>query len=219
MRITAKTYVRNLVKDTALWRALQGVRNRSKIRAWEAAGRPVPPPHIIKQRILSTYVEAFKPQVFVETGTYFGDMIFAMKDKFSTIYSIELSEELAKKAQRRFHTYGYIEVVAGDSGEKLPLILGRLNKPCMFWLDGHYSGGITAKGASDTPVIKEVLAILDHKIKDHVILIDDARCFDGSDGYPAMDQLRELVLDRGPRYDFSVADDVIRIVPEKNRRG
>ena len=176
-------------------------------------GRPVPPPHAIKRRVLSMYAEAYGPATFVETGTYLGDMIFAMKDRFNTIYSIELSDVLSNKAKRRFCAYRNIHILAGDSGEVLPQILTEVGAPCLFWLDGHYSGGITAKGQGDTPVIEEVTAILRHTIRGHVILVDDARCFDGTDGYPTLAGLGKLIGEAGPEYTWSVADDIIRILP------
>ena len=32
----------------------------------------------------------------------------------------------------------------------------RQDKPCLFWLDAHYSGGITAHGAEMTPIFDEI---------------------------------------------------------------
>ena len=50
---------------------------------------PVPPPHVVKQRVLREYAERYELKVFVETGTYRGDMVQAMKPLFDKIYSIE----------------------------------------------------------------------------------------------------------------------------------
>jgi hypothetical protein len=173
-----------------------------------------PPPNAQKRRILSAYAAKYGPQTLVETGTLFGDMIFSMKDSSQTIYSIELSDDLANKAKRRLLAYQHIQILNGDSGAILPKVLKNISTPCLFWLDAHYSGGITEKGKIDTPVIEEMTAILEHKIKAHIILIDDARLFDGTRGYPTVDELRNLVIMKGPtEYDCCVADDVIRIHP------
>ena len=86
-----------------------------------------------------------------------------------------------------------------------------MNEPCLFWLDGHYSEGITAKGQLNTPILAELNHILNHSIKDHVILIDDARCFNGLDDYPTIDELKKIIVDKKPALQFSVADDIIRI--------
>jgi hypothetical protein len=81
----------------------------------------------------------------------------------------------------------------------------------LFWLDGHYSGGITAKGPLDTPIVKELDSILNHSVTGHVILIDDARCFVGENDYPTIDELREILHTERPRWVFEVKDDIIRI--------
>lgn len=62
---------------------------RKEILQWEMKGKPVPPPHIIKQRTLEAYGKRFGLKVLLETGTYRGDMVEAMKKTFQRIYSIE----------------------------------------------------------------------------------------------------------------------------------
>jgi len=71
-------------------------RNREgdALAEWERQGRPVPPPHVAKQRVLREYAERYHLKIFVETGTYRGDMVEAMKHLFHKIYSIELSDTL-----------------------------------------------------------------------------------------------------------------------------
>src|SRR5215831_1831999 len=78
----------------------------AKIREeWERKGKPVPPPHAIKQQAIQYYQKRSGYSTMVETGTYKGDMILAQKDHFKRIYSIELSEALFQKAKRRFRKY------------------------------------------------------------------------------------------------------------------
>ncbi|MGH2645572.1 MAG: hypothetical protein ACRDE2_16600, partial [Chitinophagaceae bacterium] len=40
------------------------------IKQWEGAGKPSPPPHIIKQLTISRLREKFEYNLFIETGTY-----------------------------------------------------------------------------------------------------------------------------------------------------
>jgi hypothetical protein len=150
--------------------------------------------------------------LFVETGTYHGDMLYAMSGRFKKLYSIELSPELCADAKKRLSNYPNIEIHEGDSAQVLPRLLQSLRVPALFWLDGHYSAGNTARGLLETPISNEVQAILDHPVKGHVILIDDARNFDGSHDYPDLGSLRQSVLSRCPHATFEVKDDVIRIV-------
>ena len=93
----------------------------------------------------------------------------------------------------------------------MPKVLKDINKPCLFWLDAHYSGGSTAKGQTNTPVIDELECILNHKNgNEHVILIDDARLFVPENDYPAVEEIKNLVLSTCPNWTFKVKDDIIR---------
>ena len=124
--------------------------------------------------------------------------------------------EFADKARRRFRSTPHIHILQGDSGAVLPELLEKVRNPCLFWLDGHYSGGITARADLDTPILKELQSILNHACKEHVIIIDDARLFNGTHDYPTIETLRQLIAAQRPNYDFSVANDSIRIHPAKS---
>ena len=216
MSPSLKNSLRDSIKRSFAGDLIRGAKRRREVTLWEKNGKPVPPPEVIKRRILSTYGSAFKAPTFIETGTFLGDAIYALRHRFQSIFSIELSHDLAKRAQERFRTYPHIHIVQGDSGDLLPQILNDISNKCLFWLDGHYSGGITAQGNLDTPIVKELKAIFAHKVKDHAILIDDARLFDGSNDYPTIEQLRELCASSRPDYSFTVVNDIIRIHPKKN---
>lgn len=157
--------------------------------------------HREKERVIREY----KGGILVETGTYEGDMVKAMLDSFAEIYSIELSKELFKKAQKRFAEIKKVHLYQGDSGKILPQILKELKQPAVFWLDAHYSEGYTAKGEKETPIFKELGAIL--KFPHKAILIDDARCFTGKNDYPTIEEIKTLVKGR----EVEVKDDIIRI--------
>ena len=82
-----------------------------------------------------------------------------------------------------------------------------------FWLDGHYSAGVTAGAEKDSPISAELDVIHKHSIVQHVILIDDAHCFDGSNGYPHLDALLREIRSKGI-YQATVSADVIRLIPQ-----
>jgi hypothetical protein len=92
-------------------------------------------------------------------------------------------------------------------------VLKTLDQPGLFWLDGHYSSGPTAKGELDTPIRKELDLIFHHPLKNHVILIDDARLFIGANDYPSIEEVRRVAKEQSHRLAMDVADDVIRIYP------
>ena len=98
-------------------------KTRKKITDWEKNGQPIPPPHIIKQQTLLTHAQNFGIRILVETGTYHGEMVKAMKDDFDLIYSIELSYELFLKAIKRFEGEEHIHLIHGDSGVKIKDII------------------------------------------------------------------------------------------------
>ncbi len=79
-------------------------------------------------------------------------------------------------------------------------------------MDGHYSAGTTAKGEKDCPIFEELNAILDSKNFNHILLIDDARCFIGKGDYPTIDQLTEYIKSKNEDYKVEVKHDIIRYV-------
>src|ERR1019366_8036945 len=119
-------------------------------------------PQIIKQRMVARYASAFGIHTLIETGTFYGDMVHAMRRRFRRIVSIELSQDLFNKAKLRFRTHPHVELLQGDSGDLLPSVLAKVSEPCLFWLDGHYSEGDTAKGEMETPILRELNTILCH---------------------------------------------------------
>lgn len=185
-----------------------------ELRQWEKSGSPIPPPHLFKQGIIREYAKKFGARVFVESGTCYGDMVEAMKREFDRIYSIELSPYLYGKVTKRFRKERNIKLILGDSGVELKNVMKEIDQPALFYLDGHYSSGMSTKGEKETPVCEELHAILRAKPFRHVILIDDARCFGVDPDYPPVDELKKLVdsYDRG--LQVTVKDDCIRIAPE-----
>ena len=184
---------------------------RKKYDLWQASGAVQPMPNWGKQSVVIEYIKRFQPEVFIETGTYKGKMVYAGMPYVKEIYSIELDQSHFDRAQKRFAGYSNIHIMQGQSGEVLPKVLEDIDEPSLFWLDAHWSGGSTAKGNLETPVMQEMKCILDHnRAADHVILIDDARCFVGDNDYPALSELERFVLGIHPDWAFEVKDDIIK---------
>jgi hypothetical protein len=196
-----------------LFRKEQMIDPQQELADWEAKGRPLPPPHIVKQNAISEYRAKYDLKVLVETGTYLGDMVEAQKQHFTDIYSIELSERLYKQALKRFKGDNRIHLLQGDSGKRLKEIVSQLKQPALFWLDGHYSGGITALGDKECPVPEELEAIFKSN-EPHVILIDDARMFNGTQSYPTLAEIKGIVDSFAKNYSVDVKDDIIRLIPK-----
>ena len=212
--------MKKIITKTPLYDSLRNLvirrRELKQLADWERNGRPIPPPHIVKQQTLKTISKRYGLKILVETGTYYGDMVEAMKDVFNQLYSIELSTELYKKAKKRFKGEKHIELICGDSGLELMNLMSKIDQPTLFWLDGHYSAGVTAKGEKDTPIYEELNHILNSTDKGHVIIIDDARCFGADPNYPSIKELCDFIKSKRANLDIVIQDDCIRVIPDQD---
>ncbi len=185
---------------------MRDARNNKHLIAWsknpQSAVSSVPP--IVKQTMIKDLADHFKIKHLVETGTYLGDMIFATKNVFDRIDSIELNKTFQENAIARFKDFPHIKIWQGDSPEILPLILKETSSPILFWLDAHYSGGETAKSdKGETPIEKELEVVFGAWNPKSIIMIDDARLFNGTKDYPTMAKLSDLLA--GPYAHLNLA--------------
>lgn len=187
-------------------------RDDRTISRWRSAGRPAPPPGAWKRRLVAEHARRFSTSILIETGTGEGETVAAMAPLIRCIISIELDPRLAELARRRFRRHANVEIVEGDSEERLPAVLADISEPCLFWLDGHATT-FGARGPRVTPIRGELEAILAHRVTEHAVLIDDVRLFTAGGGYPSLDKLRDAVAAARPAWSFDVADDVLRILP------
>jgi len=182
------------------------------LRAWRKARTP-PAPRSIK--VAAIRRQSVARPVFVETGTFYGDTLAAVRDDFERVVSIELQPRLARRARRRFRDDPGVTIVEGDSGSKLGPVLRRLDGPAVLWLDGHYSGMLTARGdAGDTPILRELDVALREGSSSDAILIDDARLFGTDPAYPEVADVQMHVGRVRPGWRVHVEDDIIHILPE-----
>jgi hypothetical protein len=189
--------------------------DRFNILRWNLRDRPIPPPYGVKRRTVLQEARRFGIDILVETGTWQGDMMLFAKSRFRRAYSIELDHRLFTQNQVRFRGADNIELIQGDSAVELPRLVARLRERALFWLDGHYCGPGSGWGMDQCPIRGELACIFEHPVRDHVILIDDARLFVGKESYPTIDELREWTATQRPEFEFSVADDIIRITPPR----
>lgn len=154
------------------------------------------------------FFNQFPNRYFVETGSYAGEGIeMALQAGFTEIHSIELAECWYNECLKKFELYPNVHLWFGDSGLILDQVIEGIQEPITFWLDGHWSGGTTAKGPSSTPILKELEAIQRHPIKTHTILIDDIRCFGTSDfDLIELSQIIQKILEINPNYTITYQD-------------
>ncbi len=156
-------------------------------------------------------IECRRPdmQIFVETGTEFGTMIQMVQSHFVKILSIELDRTLHEKAVELFKGQDAIKLFQGDSATMIKTVLLEVTGPALFWLDAHGPGAMTIKNPLHCPVEKELEAIFESKVQGHIILIDDARCFD----LFSISRIKSLAKQHG--YTCTIVDGIFRLFPKR----
>jgi len=154
---------------------------------------------------------AYGGSVFIETGTWHGRTTYALAPHFERCFTIELDPQLARSAQELFRKFQNVTVLQGNSADVLPTILSDIEVRATFWLDAHYCGSGTAKGRHNTPILDELKVIFEHQVKDHLILLDDARAFIGIGGYPTIRRLARFVRTHAAHYEMIIQNDAIII--------
>lgn len=114
---------------------------------------------------------------FVESGTYYGDGVQdALSCSFQNIISFEVEPKLYEYSLQRFKYYSNVTLVKGSTASLLYEYIKDINENITFFLDGHYSQGVTGYDPNYIcPLLKELDQIKEHKIKTHTIIIDDRR--------------------------------------------
>lgn len=186
------------------------VRNKM-YQNWEKTGKPIPPPQVVKLFKIRELQKKYDCKLFIETGTYKGDMIYALKNDFEQLITVELSEQYHQKAVEKFRNDKHINLLFGDSGILMPKIIKDIKVKTLFWLDGHFSSGNTAQGELDCPIFGELDAIFSSPFK-HALLIDDARYFNGTNDYPTIEGLKSYIEKNKPGSFFSNENDLITVI-------
>jgi hypothetical protein len=184
--------MKNVIKNFLPQTVIEFISAQKGNADWRKRGFLGNSPQLVKQNVFLKY--GIKDAVWVETGTYLGATTKYLSDLFPHVYSVEPEQKLYASAVKRFE--GQNVTLFNDVSENVfPSLLPQLSGNVNFWLDGHYSAGITFKGSKDCPVDDELAAIENNfsNFDELSILIDDVRCFlptseDFSD-YPSIDYL------------------------------
>ncbi len=192
MRIKERLKNTNLYRESLKWRILNG---------WRRRGFSSPSPFFVKHECLLR--NGVSNATWVETGTYFGQTTEFLSSHASMVYSIEPEVKLYSDAKRRFALKPNVEIINGLSEDILPVLLPSLSGNVNFWLDGHYSAGVTFRGPQETPVLDELDCISQnmHRFDEFCVLIDDVRCFNPNleeySAYPALGDLVDWAATNG----------------------
>jgi hypothetical protein len=177
---------------------------------WKSRRYAAPSPVRVKREVL---MRNSTPQAtWVETGTYLGETTKYLAPSAKQVFSLEPEPALFRRAQQRFANTANVTIINAASEVSFPTLLPTLSGAVNFWLDGHYSAGITFRGNKDTPIIEELAQIeanLQH-MGPVSVMIDDIRCFDPTQeenaGYPAIDFLVDWA--RRNRFKWHIEHDI-----------
>jgi hypothetical protein len=118
-----------------------------------------------------------KYNCFIETGTLNGDTIFSLEPYFNKLYTVEFSEKYYNSTKNKY-TDSKINFILGDSSIVFENLLPNITERCIFFLDGHWSGGDTGRSNKDCPLDEEITHINNLFTNDAIIIIDDFRLFE-----------------------------------------
>jgi hypothetical protein len=196
-------------------RALRNLRQRLAYPFWLISGAVPPDNHVYKTNRIKAVGRKFRCESFIETGTFFGQTVAAVYPYFKKTFSVELSPELHRGNEASFQHIPGVKIFCGDSSTMLGKMITESTGRIVYWLDGHYSGGVTAHGAAITPIFEELATIKQHQRLADCILIDDLRLFNGRDGYPPIEEVKACIAKLSPNYEISIDRDCLMALPRE----
>lgn len=156
--------------------------------------------------------------VAVEGGTYNGGTSLLMSKFFEKVYTIEKSEKMYEIGEEKLGHIKNVKRLFGDTRSHLPDIVG-YNDNILFWLDAHWSGGMTYGEEDECPLLDELGAIFSADLTNFAIMIDDARLFLAPPPLPHnylnWPTIKDICLTVPEGFDIIVFEDVIYVVPTR----
>jgi hypothetical protein len=177
---------------------MYGVHPVSQFKPWIIDKFCSPAPNIVKWSVMERWGG---DNTWIETGTYLGETTFRLAQRNQFVISIEPEITLYIDAERKLRNAKNVVLLNGTSELKLleaiNLAKEKGEADISFWLDGHFSEGLTYLGDTVSP-IKFELDLIAVELSDYgflTILIDDVRLFSGinrvASGYPSLTYLVE----------------------------
>lgn len=154
---------------------------------WAHGSYMMPPPAVAKQIHLRSILRARDHRIFVESGTYRGGTSAHMARFADQVVTVELGDDLAAEARRRFAGTN-VTVIHGDSTVEIPKLAAACSSPPLIFLDGHFSAQDTAEGEEKEPSTTILRSLGAVAPLGSTIVIDDLRAFgSGILGNPELD--------------------------------
>lgn len=161
-----------------------------------------------------------KNKTFIESGTFLGNGVYrAFSAGYTKVYTCDINAECVDNAREKFVGR---DLIAVNEPSEIAFIdfLSNVDSSSLIWLDGHMMpdiyGGIrsytTRENLEYCPLIKEIDIIKKSKIKNHIIVIDDFKCFETwlFDGLK-FETLRNKILEINSNYKFTLYNEEIMV--------
>src|SRR5262249_43784864 len=146
----------------------------------------------------------------IETGTFRGVTAARCAGNFHRVITIELNATLASLSRQYLRRYRNVTVIQGDAVDLLASVVADPDcTEAVVFLDGHFSGGITAKGNVPEPAILELEILSKFREKICGIVIDDFRCFGAGADVPTKSRLVACIEESFPfpQFKFCIQSD------------
>lgn len=157
---------------------------------------------------------AMELDTFVEGGTYTGQSAKFAASAFQRVYTIEKSPDMHAVASRNLAGLQRVHLLQGDTREHLRVLAG--DGRILYWLDAHWSGGLTYGLGDECPLLEE-LRIIFAAGKECAILVDDARLFLAPPPRPHQvaqwPGMVEIVGSLPEGWEIFVREDVMYLLP------
>jgi hypothetical protein len=177
----------------------------------------------IDSRLVDLLESSLPLDAFVETGTFEGDTVAQIVNRFREVHTIEIASDRAAAAAQRFRGDQSVHVHHGDSAAVLLSLRETLrDRPVVYWLDAHYCDPGDASTTSQTSgcaLLGELEAIGPLNAQS-VVLIDDARYFlcapptsERGEEWPRLQQVLSGLNALSSGHEPVVINDVVMFYP------
>lgn len=190
-------------------------------------------PYPLSLSFLKMLKQIFETKTFVETSTGLGLTAYYASAIFEQVHSIEPSQKLYLMSKQKLRNMFNVTLYNDLPEQILPVIVDRINKFAIFWLNSDYSANYYKYKRSfeslSRPIFQELKLILTSEIENAIILIDNIRFFDKPinnaiqskeldlilEMYPPLDEILNLILEHRPDSKFYVLGDILIAYPKK----
>jgi len=166
-----------------------------------------------KVRQIRALAHKTNSRVFIEAGTFLGNTAMRCSRNFERVITMELDPSLFRQAKVYLSRRRNVLCLEGDALKLFPSVLEMADVgDALVFLDGHFSGGVTAHGELAEPACEEIAVLAGYRAKINAMIIDDFRCFGRDKGWPRRSTLLETIEDSfGDDFDYTIHLDQVLI--------